>query len=121
MAIDFNDAEAGDAYVFGLLKVVCDKQARARMPKRKVLLKSMPAAVASPEKTKPKSRPAAKARPVIVVAAKPKSTKAQLLVAIDRAVTAGRLSGHDGLTASELVSRGQNLPHGTLVAIGLEA
>lgn len=112
----YDDHLMSDEKLFDLFAIVAEKERRAALPRRQVLLsKALPAVKPKPKVVKSKG-PAK-----LLVTAKVKPTKKELLSAIERACMAGHLSGHDGLAASELVSRGQDLPHGTLVAIGLRA
>ena len=112
----YDDHLMSDEKLFDLFAIVAEKERRAALPRRQVLLsKALPAVKPKPKVVKSKG-PAK-----LLVTAKVKPTKKELLSAIERACMAGHLSGHDGLAASELVSRGQDLPNGTLVAIGLRA
>lgn len=112
----YDDHLMSDEELFGLLDIVAEKERRAAMPRQQVLLSKALHAV----KPKPKAVKA-KAPAKLLVAVRAKPSKNQLLNAIEGACIAGHLSGHDGLAASELVGRGQDLPQGTLVAIGLGA
>lgn len=89
-----------DERLFGLI----GRTLRRLTPKRQVLLsKAMPPA--------PKPLPAKKANSL--------PSAQQLALLIDRAVTGGLMSGHDGLQALDLLKQGKPLPAGVLVALGV--